>query len=349
MSASPADARVPRRVYEPEELLRSHAGLRPHAEAGRRLHGGFDAEGRYVPPRLLVRGPAVTAWTQALRARGGDLLPADGSLLAGVRTPNEAQQKLLLREGLGQTFWNTLTVTGHIEARGRVLADMTFPELGDVLVEDVSGMAVGHLNRGLLHAHGLDEGGEPQRGIGGHDVMWFALRDLAFGPVDFPEPQVPANIARPESDIAYPAGLPAPVVRTLYFLANLLMIELRAERGFSLTEALLRDPELFTARRPEALRAAEIVERIRADEDIHVRSLRLVLGELRHLHFRTSDGRVLPGQEVVDPLWEGIVRWATVEQPPLVAAQQERLLRERILRHADGPRILAAFERLADA
>jgi hypothetical protein len=336
---------VARLVYSRDELLQSHDYARPQTEGGRRLHGGFDAEGRYLPPRLLHRAPAIAAWSEALRARGGDLLPADSSLLAGVRYPNEAQQKLLIREGLGQTFWNTLTITGRIEARGRVLAELRFPEFGPAVEEDVREMAVGHLGRGLLEAHGLDEGGEP--GIGGHDAMWFALRDLAFGETGYPEPAVP-EIARPEAEAKEIPGIPLALQRTVYFLANLLMIEFRAERGFAFTENLLRDPELFRERRAEAERAAEIVGRIRADEEIHVASLRLYLGEIASLTFRTSDGRRIPGREVVDALWGGIVRWATVEQPALAAAQQEKLLTDRILAHPDGRRILAAFQRLAE-
>jgi hypothetical protein len=336
-----------KRIYRREELLRSHDYARPHVEAGRRLHGGFDAEGRYVPPRLLCRKPAVEAWTEALRQRGGDLLPADASLLAGVRYPSDAQWKLLLREGLGQSFWNTLTITGSIEARGRVLADMRFPPLQPAVAEDISAMALGHLEHGLLEAHGLDEGGEPKRGIGGHDVMWFALRDLAFGPTDWPDPEVP-DIARPESEAAEIPGIELPILRTVYFLANLLMIEFRAERGFSLTERILRDPELFSDRRPEAERAAEIVNRIRRDEEIHVASLRLYLGELRELTFETRDGGRLPGREVVAALWEGIVRWATVEQPVLAAAHQREILEKRIAAHPDAARVLREFRALED-
>jgi hypothetical protein len=312
---------------------RSSAGIGPR----------FDREG---PPAGDRERERRAAWTEALRARGGDPLPADSSLLAGIRYPSEVQQKLLIKEGLGQTFWNALTITGRIEARGRVLAEMTFPELGPVVDADVSMMAVGHLNRGLLAAHGLDEGGEP--GIGAHDQMWFVLRDLAFGPTDYPEPTVP-EIARPESEAKDIPGIPLAIQRTIYFLANLLMIEFRAERGFAFTENLLRDPELFVARRAEAERAAEIVGRIRADEEIHVASLRLYLGEIQTLRFRTDDGRRIPGREIVDALWGGIVRWATVEQPVLAAEQQKKLLTERILAHREGPRILAAFHRLAEA
>ena len=329
--------------FEEEELLRSHDYARPQIEAGRRLHGGFLADGRYVPPRTAVRGPALEAWTRALRARGGDLLAADASLLGGVRYPNAAQLKLLLQEGLGQTFWNTLTITGHIEARGRILVDLPFPDFQEVIEEEIAEMAIGHLRRGLLRAHGLDEGGEPERGIGGHDVMWFALRDLAFGEVGYPEPEIPATIGRPEAEQELPPELPEPHARALFFLLNLLMIEFRAELGFQLTETLLRDPELFRERRENASRAATLVARIRQDEEVHVHSLRLVLGELRALHLRMPSGERVPAARVVDALWAGIVRWATVDQPRLAAQQQRKLLESRILAHPEGPRILERF------
>jgi hypothetical protein len=336
-------------VYTREELFRSHDYARPQIEAGHRLHGGFDADGRYLPPRSLVRAQAVAAWTQALRSRGGDLLHADASLLAGVRYPSPAQQKLLLKEGLGQTFWNSLTIVGVIEARGRALADLAFPDLRDALVEDVSAMAVGHLNRGLFETHGIDEGGEPAKGIGGHDVMWFAVRDLAFGDTGFPMPEVPASITRPEAQASRIPRIARPFERMVDFLCNLLMIELRAERIFSTTETLLRDPELFTGRRAEALRGAELVNRIRADEAIHVTSLRLYLGELRALGFRAVDGGTLPGREVVDPLWRDVVQWATHEQPKLAAEQQRRILAERIAKHPEAARVQAAFDALEEA
>ena len=99
-------------VYTQEELCRSHDYAEPHIIGSQRLHGGFDVDGTYVPPRALVREPAIEVWIDALRARGGDLLDADASLLGGVRYPNRAQQKCLLLEGLGQTFWNNLTITG---------------------------------------------------------------------------------------------------------------------------------------------------------------------------------------------------------------------------------------------
>ena len=236
-------------VFESEELLRSHEYASPHHEAGFELHGGFDARGTYIPPRSLIREQAIDAWTQALLRRGGELLEADSSLLAGLRYPSPEQMKLLLQEGLGQTFWNSLTITGAIEGRGRILAELEFPDFGKVVREDVSEMAIGHLNKGLLRAHGLDEGGEPDRGIGGHDVMWYALRDLAFGKTDFPVPEVPENIGRPDSGVRKEPRISAPIEQAISMLLNLLLIEFRAERGFQLSETLLRDPELFQDRR----------------------------------------------------------------------------------------------------
>jgi hypothetical protein len=332
-----------------EELLRSHAFATPHVVAGERLHGGFDAEGRYLPPRLLVRAPAIAAWTHALRARGGDLLPAEAELLDGVRATSEAQQKLLLLEGLGQTFWDMMTIIGEIEGRGRLLTEIAFPELGGAVYEDVSTWAVAHLNRGLLEAHGLDEGGEPERGIGGHDRMWFALRDLAFGRVGFPAPKAPPRIGRPDEEATLVPEIATRFERTIGFLMNLLLTEIRAHLTFSFTERLLRDPELFRDRRDEALLAAELVNRIRSDEAIHVESLRLYLGELRAATFRTRDGGRVAGAAVIDRLWCGIVRWWTVEQPPLAAAQQREVLHARIHQHPDGARIWQRFEALVES
>ncbi len=338
----------PRLIYSEADLLAEHDYAAPHIEAGVRLHGGLDADGRYVSPRMLHRAPAVDAWTRRLRASGGDLMQADASLLAGVRYPSPNQQKLLLLEGLGQTLWNSLTITGHIEARGRILADMTFPDFQRIVDADISEMALGHLHTGLLKAHGLDEGGEPDKGIGGHDQMWFALRDLAFGEVDYPEPIVPDNIARPEEDMEKDPPIDAGFARLIYFLLNLLLIEFRAERIFRSTEDLLRDPELFVGRRAEALHAAEIVGRIRQDEEIHVDSLRLYLGEIRHLRFFGRNGGSVPGSEVVDAMWRAISHWATDEQPRLAAEQQREMMRERIALHPEATRVQRAFDALEE-
>ena len=335
-------------TFSEAELMADRDYARGHVVAGHRLHGGFDQDGRYIPPRSRFRPQAIEGWTAALRARGGDLLAADASLLAGRRYPTVEQSKLLLLHGLGQSFWNSLTITGKIEARGRVLADMPFPDLQDLVAADISEMAIGHLNGGLLKAHGIDEGGEPDRGIGGHDVMWFVARDLAFGAGAYPDVDPPERIGRAGAPREVPE-IPESFEGMLRFLMNLLLIEFRAELGFASSEQLLRDPELFTDRREAADEAADLIDRIRRDEEIHVTSLRLCLGELRQGCLRTTDGGETPGAELIDPMWERLVHWATVEQPKLQAEEQRKIYRERILAHEDGERILAQFEALAES
>lgn len=336
-----------RLVYTEEELLRDHDYAEPHIVMGQRLHGGFLADGTYQPPRALVREKALDAWEAALRERGGEPFGATAALLEGLRVPTAAQQQVLLRNGLGESFWNSLTITGKIEARGRLLAEMEFPDLQAVIVDDIAEMAIGHLDKGLLLAHGLDEGGEPDKGIGGHDAMWFAARDLVFGPGAHPDVEPPENIGRPDGGTRYVPEVRPEIEGMVSFLANLLIIEFRAELGFADTQEVLRAPDLFVDRRAEAEAAAEIVERVRTDEAIHVRSLNLYLGELRSVTFRTIDGGTVGGAELIDRFWSGLVDWATVEQPRLAAAEQRQVLHDRIADHRDADRVLAEFEAAA--
>ena len=335
-------------VYSEEALYREAPTTRQHELGGVRMHGGFDDSGAYVPPRSGGRREAMDAWTAALRERGGELFDADASLLTGARMPNTAQQALLLENGIAQPFWNGLTITGKIEARGRLLADMAFPDLQDIIVEDISSMALGHLNKGLLWAHGIDEGGEPDKGIGGHDVMWFVARDLVFDEGEHPDVEPPENIARPEAGQRLIPEIAQEYEGMLSLLMNLLIIEFRAEIGFANTCEILRSPDLFKDRRAAAEEAAQVVERIRKDEEIHVTSLRLYLGELRELTVRTLDGGTMSGAAIIDRFWGGLVNWATVEQPRLAAQAQYEVLKPQILAHPQGDRLLAAFDALTD-
>lgn len=334
--------------YSQAELLGDHTFAALHVIDGQRMHGGFDAAGTYVPPRALGRAQALDAWSAALRERGGDLFEADSSLLAGVRVPNTPQHLLLLRAGHGQTFWNGLTITGKIEARGRILAQMAFPDLRRLVTQKIDDMAIGHLDQGLLVAHGIDEGGEPDKGIGGHDVMWFVARDLVFGPKAFPDVEPPASIARAELGKRVMPEIAPEYESMLSFLMNLLLIEFRAEIGFAGTQAILRTPDLFADRRPQAEAAALIIERIRTDEGIHIQSLRLYLGELRELQFKTLTGGEIVGAVLIDRFWKGLIQWATVEQPRLAAMAQRELVRARLLAHPQSEFLLREFDALAD-
>ena len=337
----------PRLSYSRDELLSSHDYAAPHVVAGRTLHGGFLADGTYMPPRALGRVPALDAWEQALRSRGGQPFPASSDLLGGVRLPTTAQRLVLHRNGITDEFWNMLTVVGKIEARGAFIGLFPIPDLGEYIVEDTSTMAIGHLAGGLFEAHGIDEGGIPADGIGGHDEMWFAARDLAFGPDAFPDVEPQPGLAREDGGRYLPEV--AQEVEDLFsFIANVLIIEFRAEIGFAETQEILRTPGLFGERSDDALLAAEIVGRIRTDEEIHVRSLNLYLGELQRVTVRTLDGGTIAGAELVDRFWDGMVRWATVDKPRLDAERTSERLAERILQEPDGERILAEFDAAAD-
>src|SRR5690242_17695174 len=96
-------------VYTAEELLADHAYAKPHVEAGYRLHGGFDAQGRYISPRTLNRWPAIRAWTEALTSRGHDVVDSSQALMVRGNFPSVAQQSLLLAHGFGQTLWDSLS------------------------------------------------------------------------------------------------------------------------------------------------------------------------------------------------------------------------------------------------
>ncbi len=328
-------------VYTEADFLLDDEGVAPHMVAGALMHGGFRADGTYQPPRSRGRELALAEWEAALRSRGGAPLEAEPSLLNGARVATVAQSVVLLRHGLGETFWNSLTIIGKIEAKGRLLADMPFPDLAPHVVEPIHEMAIGHLNKGLLKAHGWDEGGKP--GVGAHDALWFAARDLAFGAGAYPVVDPPENIARPEAGQRFMPELPPQIEGLLSLLMNLLIIEFRAEIGFSASQAILRTPGLFPGRDAEAEEAAAIIERIRTDEDIHVRSLRLYLGECAEVTFRTVDGRTVPGRELIERFWGGIVRWATVDQPALVADREREVLHERVMAHPNGAAIWQEF------
>ena len=331
-----------RLTYTRDELLATHEYAAPHVVGGRTLHGGFLADGSYMPPRSFGRVPALAAWEEALRARGGQPFPASSELLGGVRLPNTEQRIVLMRNGILDDFWNMLTVVGKIEARGAFIGLFPVPDLDEWIVEDTSTMAIGHLTTGLFEAHGIDEGGVPAAGIGGHDEMWCAARDLAFGPDAFADVEPQPGLAR-EDGQRYLPEVPQEVEDLFSFIANVLTIECRAEIGFAETQAILRTPGLFGERSADALLAAEIVGRIRTDEEIHVRSLNLYLGELQSVTLRTLDGGTIAGSELVDRFWDGMVRWATVDKPLLDAENARRRLADRIACEPEGDRILAEF------
>lgn len=336
---------MPKLSYTRDELMADHAYVRPHSEAGYRLHGGFDADGNYISPRTLHRWPAVHAWQAALATRGGELMDATTRLLKRGPYPTIDQQRFLLSHGFGETLWNSLTITGIIEARGGNLAQAVAPNFQDIVVEDISNTCLGHLNVGLLAAQGYDEGGNKEKGEGGHDAMWFAVRDALFGKDVYPIPEVPQSIARPESGRRMPQ-IPKEHEDWILLLMNVLMIEIKAENFFAFCQAVMRDPANFTERREEADHAAELVERIRTDEAIHVAYLTTALSELRSFTIRTVDGGTMPGMQLIGPVWEAMIAWHTVTNSDFQRNQSRENIIGRLKTKPNGPSLAAQFDGL---
>jgi hypothetical protein len=246
---------------------------------------------------------------------------------------------------MGETLWNALTITGVIEARGRALCDNAAPDFQTIVEEDLTGTCTGHLNKGLLYAHGLDEGGNPEGGEGGHDAMWFAVRDALFGKDAYPIPEVPASISRPE------IGRLMPMIDKVYedwtlLLMNVLMIEVRAEAFFSFCIDVMRSPDMFRDRRPAAMHAAELVDRIRTDEAIHVAYLQTFVSEMRSFTIKCLDGSRIKGAQIIDPIWEGMIRWHSVTQADFSRDQSRDAIIERLKARPDGAALIAKFDAL---
>jgi hypothetical protein len=331
-------------VYTEQEIMSDHDYAKKHEVDGHRLHGGFDAEGNYISPRMLVREPAIEAWAESLRKRGGDILEVDPAVQDMPRYPSYEQMKLLLVNGVEVPLWESLTTISILEGRGRFIGERDWPDLQDIVVEDISEMGIGHLRKGLLMAHGLDEGGEPAKGIGAHDVMWIAVRDLAFGPKDYAPP---ADVGfQQAARVRLAPEIGEPYEEMIRFMMSLLMIEYGAASTFDFNQRLLRDTDLFRDRRNEAEEAARIVDRICQDEEIHVSSLRTFLGELRAVTIKTLSGDTIKGSEIIDRLWAAQVR-VTFDQPGTRREQQEKTLRAQIRESADAARIEKEFDALA--
>ena len=332
--------------YTQQEIEAEHDYATPHVECGLKLHGGFDDAGQYISPRTQYRWQAVNAWQGNLTAQGIAIVEAGTELLTEPNFPNVPQQILLLKHGIEQSFWDSLTITGLIEARGKALADVTAPDFQKIIKEDVSGTALGHMNKGLLTTHGWDEGGRSGSGIGGHDVMWFAARDLIFGKDKYPIPLAPSSIGRdaPEREMLQ---LPVEHEMLISFLMNLLMIEVRAERAFDFYERVISSPDTFVDRPKEATHAVELVNRIRLDESVHVAWLKSAISEFRASTINAVGGASVTGASILDPVWEKMVHWHAVEMHETAKPASMVVIKEAVLATTDGKKILEQFEALA--
>jgi len=332
-------------IYTFEEIMSEHEYSSANEMAGYLLHGGLDQEGKYISPRTKIRWDAINQWGKNLTEQGHPLLDCSVQILKYGNYPNFDQAKYLLSLGEGTFLWNSLTITGVIEARGRALAEITAPDFQKIIKEDISETATGHMNKGLFVAHGFDEGGDPDSDQGAHDQMWFAARDLLFGKDAYPIPEVPDNIGRPvEEEDKWP--IPMEYAGIVDFLMNVLMIEVRAECFFQFSMNIAACEDLFKDRREDALLAAEMVRRIRQDEAVHVAYLNLIVSELRAFTFKTEAGEIL-GSDFIDSHGNKMVKWHGEDIHHEFKDQRIEILEDTLKNHDNADSVIKEFHQLA--
>ncbi|HEY0302364.1 MAG TPA: hypothetical protein VGC36_13550, partial [Rhizomicrobium sp.] len=120
----------------------------------------------------------------------------------------------------------------------------------------------------------------------------------------------------------------------------------KAESFFSFCQSIMRDPGNFSDRRAAAAHAADLVERIRTDEAIHVAYLATVVSELRSFTIRTEGGATVPGASVIDPVWNQMIEWHAVTQADFGREQSREAILARLRSKSNGPALAAAFDNL---
>jgi hypothetical protein len=68
---------------------------------------------------------------------------------------------------------------------------------------------------------------------------------------------------------------------------------------------------------------------------------------MAQVRFRTVGGGSMPGAELIGRFWDGLARWATVDQPRLAAAQQREVIEARIAGHPQAAAVQAQFDAAA--
>jgi hypothetical protein len=324
-----------------DELLENPKYDRTLIVNDRRCHGGFDKGGNYQSPRTVWRNPAIKAWqAQHLATSPLPLVEAPRDVIPPY-TPNVAQARFLLKNGVREPLIRILTEIAIVEGFGAFIRELPVPPLRSFIREDVAGTALAHLTGGLFEAHARDEAGWDAEG--GHKQMWEAARDAALSNPTI-SPEIFAAIMSRRSAAPPQALFPElgePVARLIRFMIDVLAIEVFAASTFAWAEAVLSDPEVSDA--PED--AANLVRYIRSDEAPHVEYLRTGLSEISARTLLTRDGKEIAGNTVVDALMartlRNMMRQRSVDRPAM--------LRELIRNNAhgkDAERLLAEFESL---
>ena len=326
--------------YSFDALMSEAPFEEPLIAGGVRCHGGYIG-GEYVSPRSAVRGPAIVAWRNALRADGLPLIHVPARYVP-PNYPNHAQAKFLLQERIVEPVTRALTIISIVEGFGARIREVRVPDFSTEIKESVEGTALAHLANGLFEAHARDEAGH--RSEGGHKQMWEAARDIGLS-----KPHVPGDVllrlmngtVSGERVRLYPT-LSERMENMIVMMANVLVVETFAEDTFKWAQQLLGDPEVSA----DPQRAAHVVACIARDEVPHVDYLTVALSELRARTLIGSDGKELAGAEVVDSIFRRQLRGMATQRPRMARERMQGEIRQVIEDAARAAIVAKRFEDL---
>jgi hypothetical protein len=343
-----------------DEILAEQPGLEPLVIAGRRCHGGLDADGGYHSPRSRFRNDAIAAWQAQHRDDFGTELFDAGLDTWPAPAPNVPQSRFLLQRGVREPIMAALTRIGTVEGFGGAMRLWNLDDPQHYFSDPIDGTTFEHLP-GMFEAQARDEAGWGDEF--GHKDMWFLARDIAFEDPDVEDltelmlfrfgvttapgapPLSPEEIRRRQEAARVFADIPLEMESLIGRMVNLLLVEISAAHLFAWAEELLADSELVAGDGE----AARLVSYIRRDESPHVEYLRTCLSEMRDRAFFTTTGATMPGTTVVETLWARGLAESTGER----RTNNQRLARAE-LEHAIGDRrdrdeVLATYESLASS
>ncbi len=317
-----------------DEILSEHDYERPLVVDGVRCHGGF-VGGRYISPRTRVRPDAIAAWQSRLPA--GELaavLDPIGACLP-PHFPNDAQTRLLVREGVTMPLVRILSLIAIVEGfGGDVLRTVPVPPLRARVVDPLDGTALAHLGA-LFEAHARDEAG--------HRDMWELARDIALD-----RPEIPKDLAGgapPSGGPRILTEIPADLEGLLLRMLGVLTIEVFAMEAFRWAKAVLGDPALF----PRHAEAKALIGYIQDDESPHVAYLATALAELRCRTLVGTSGDRVAGHEIIDRARDLIVAFQTGPRHQANVDFRTQVVERYSAGHPRHDTLLADFRALATA
>jgi len=345
--------------YSHAEIMMNHDYVTRIHHDGRLFHGGLDAAGRYVPPRSRHRLNAIAAWRERLQQRRQASEVIQPAEVDRPFFPNVAQANFLLRSGAKEALTRILTLIGVTEGFGNDgIRALPAIDLSHFYTSPLEDTCLGHLQTGLMEAHGNDEAGRGEES--GHDQMWYAIRDAAlerptitpdmFENLPIAPPPGYEGPAKPGPEAIGVSSLTtqlfpelAPMFElTLTALAQILVIELMAFPTFSWAREVLADPLGSAA----PTFAPTMVDRITVDEGIHVGYLQCALAETRCRMLVTAVGGTISGAPVVDGILRKIIAQNTGSRWDRVNLYRMKQIRAELARRRDGEQLLAEFGKL---